>query len=149
MDALTAELDRWLYALSPSARLVLARDIAKSLAASQRARIASQRNPDGSAYVPRKTQAKTKAGSIKRGAMFKKLGTARYMRATSTADAVTISFVGHVQRMAQVHQFGWKDSVFNEGRKGPTVKYAARELLGITEQERETLTDLILRHLTA
>lgn len=141
------ELDAWavglLNSLSPAGRRVLAGNIARELRRQSQARIAAQVNPDGSAYEPRKPQLlRRKQGSIRRK-MFTKLRTSRYLKARGNADGAVVTFVGQVQRMALVHHYGLRDRVQKDG---PVVKYAARELLGISETDQSTLADLVIAH---
>ena len=75
-------LNGLIAALSPAARRKLAGEIAKELRKSQQQRIKQQKAPDGSPYQARKRQPlRAKSGRIKR-AMFQKLRTSRYMKAT-------------------------------------------------------------------
>lgn len=132
--------DGLLQQLSPAARRQLARDVAKQLRASQQKRIASQANPDGTAYAPRLRQ---KAGHIRRQ-MFAKMRTTRYLKMQASSDAAVVGFVGQVQRIASVHQLGLRDRV-RQG--GPEVQYTRRELLGYTDQDEDQITELVLTHL--
>lgn len=132
--------DGLLQQLSPAARRQLARDVAKQLRASQQKRIAAQANPDGTAYAQRLRQ---KSGHIRRQ-MFAKMRTTRYLKMQASSDAAVVGFVGQVQRIASVHQFGLRDRV-RPG--GPEVQYARRELLGYTDQDEDQITELVLAHL--
>lgn len=133
--------------LEPPQRARLARDVAQALRRSQQQRILTQRNPDGTAYAPRKArQLRGKAGRIKaRAKMFTKLRTARYLKARGTADEAAVSFAGRISRIARVHQYGLRDRA---ERGAPDVQYPQRELLGLTDIERERLRDQVLAHLT-
>lgn len=130
--------------LQPAARRTLARELARQLRDSQSKRIAAQQNPDGSPYEPRKPRLRARKGRVRR-AMFTKLRTARWMKAQSSPDAAVVSFVGQVQHMASVHQFGLRDRVNRLG--GPEVQYPARRLLGFTDADVESIADVVLRHL--
>jgi phage virion morphogenesis protein len=147
MDELKA-LDMWagslLSKLDGSGRRAALRDIAKSLQASQRQRIAQQRNPDGSAYQKRKPRLRQKVGRIKRGAMFARLRMAKYLRSEVNSEGVAVGFSGRIARVARVHQYGLTDSV---GKGGRQHKYAERVLLGFTEQDHEMIKDVLLSHL--
>ena len=113
--------------LSPASRRKLAGEIAKELRKSQQQRIKLQKAPDGSPYQARKRQPlRAKNGRIKR-AMFQKLPTSRYMKATGRENSAVVEFTGKVQRIARVHQFGLQDK---PSRNSNSVKYAERELLG-------------------
>ena len=144
------ELQNWLTPLmmrvGPAERSKLARTVAQEVRRSQQQRILAQRNPDGSAYAPRKKRdLRGKAGRIKRKAkMFTKLRTARFLKAQGNATAATISFASRISRIARVHQEGLRD---RPGRAAPDVQYAKRELLGLTDAERERIRDLVLQRL--
>jgi phage virion morphogenesis protein len=150
MDELHA-LEQWAGALlsrmEPAARRRVTVDIARELRRSQQARIASQRNPDGSAYEPRKRAQKKgkklrqKAGRIKRHAMFAKLRTARFLKVDSDGNGLAIGFAGRVGRLARVHQDGETAPV---APGGPEYKYPARVLLGFTRAERDMIRDRLL-----
>lgn len=132
-------------ALSPAGRRKLAAEIAKALRKSQQQRIKLQKAPDGTPYQVRKRQPlRAKKGHIKR-AMFKKLRTSRYMKASGRNDAAVVGFTGKVQRIARIHQYGLKD------RPNPyagDVQYAERQLLGYSSIDYRLLDVLIVSHLT-
>ncbi|WP_136067089.1 phage virion morphogenesis protein [Modicisalibacter radicis] len=131
--------------LEAKERRRLARAIARDLRRSQRERIRSQTNPDGTPYAPRKPQKwLARQGSIRRKAMFGKLATAKWLKATARGDAAMVGFFGNVARLAKTHQYGLRDRV---DRDGPTIEYPQRELLGFTDQDREVILDSLLTHL--
>jgi phage virion morphogenesis protein len=145
-------LDAWtgalLARLTPSARRTLARNLARELRRCQQARIAAQRNPDGSPYEPRKRQSgsqsgklRSRKGRIKREAMFRQLRLARYMRIEADAGGLAVGFAGRVARIARVHQFGQADAV---APGGVTYRYPVRGLLGLTDEERERMCGLLV-----
>ncbi|WP_371112850.1 phage virion morphogenesis protein [Ralstonia pseudosolanacearum] len=143
------ELEAWLAGmltkLDAPARRTLARAVAAELRRRQAARIAEQRNPDGSPYVPRKPQLRHRAGRIRR-AMFVRLRLARHMKTEADANIAVVTFAGNAQRIAKVHHFGLRDRV---NKNGLTTKYSARELLGLDEGDVERFTDIVLQHLSA
>ncbi len=138
-----AELSGLLTQLEPSARRELARAIAKELQPRQRKRIADQLNPDGTPFAKRKPQLRQKAGRIRR-TMFSKLRTARYLKSAATANSAVVGFVGEVERIARVHQLGLRDRVQKGGKD---AQYAARELLGFTDDDVSAVHDLVIAHL--
>lgn len=151
MDSLEA-LEHWaeplLQRLKPGERRALAKRIGVELRKSQQQRIAAQQNPDGSAYAPRKANAKglrDKRGAIRRGAMFTKLRQARFLTVKADAAQISVGFLGRVARIARVHQEGLSDFV---SPKGPRVRYERRELLGFTARDRDLIRDLLLEHLS-
>lgn len=132
--------------LSPGERRKLGNTIGRDLRRNQQMRIASQRNPDGTAYAARKPrQLRKKAGRIKRQ-MFARLRQAKYLRLQSTPNSIAIAFAGRVARIARVHQYGLRD---RPGRGQDDVQYNRRELLGFTDDDLEMIRDRLLTHLTA
>lgn len=131
-------------ALSPASRRKLAAEIAKELRRSQQQRIKQQKAPDGTPYQARKRQPlRAKKGRIKR-AMFQKLRTSRYMKASGRNDAAVVEFTGKVQRIAQIHQYGLKD------RPGPhsrEVNYPERPLIGLNLDDKNKINDIIMLYL--
>ncbi|AYN27679.1 phage virion morphogenesis protein [Buttiauxella sp. 3AFRM03] len=130
--------------LSPAARRRMSAEIAKQLRTSQQQRIKRQQAPDGTPYAARKRQpVKGKKGRVKRE-MFTKLRTNRYMKAKGSNEAAVVEFTGRVQRMARVHQEGLRDK---PNRYSEGVQYEARPLLGVNQDERQLVEDIIISHL--
>lgn len=122
-------------ALSPASRRRLTAEIAKQLRAAQQQRIRQQKAPDGTPYQARKRQPlRAKKGRIKR-AMFQKLRTSRYMKASGRNDAAVVEFTGKVQRIAQIHQYGLKD---RPNPHAQDVQYPERQLLGFSQNDKLT-----------
>lgn len=142
------ELEAWLAGmlakLDAPARRTLARAVAVELRRRQAARIAEQRNPDGSPYMPRKPQLRHRARRIRR-AMFTRLRLARYMKVEADANTAAVTFAGNALRIATVHQFGLRDRV---NKTGLTARYPARELLGLDDADLQCITDIVLMHLS-
>jgi len=138
-------LNGLIAALSPASRRKLAGEIAKELRKSQQQRIKQQKAPDGTPYQARKRQPlRAKTGRIKR-AMFQKLRTSRYMKATGRENSAVVEFTGKVQRIARVHQLGLKDRPNPHSRD---VQYAARQLLGFSREDKQLVETLIIKHLS-
>ncbi|HBW8921060.1 TPA: phage virion morphogenesis protein [Klebsiella quasipneumoniae subsp. quasipneumoniae] len=134
------EVDAWLDALlaglEPATRKRMMRELAQQLRRSQQKNIRMQRNPDGTAYEPRRVTARTKQGRIRRQ-MFAKLRTTKYLKALASQDAASVEFESQVQRIARVHHYGLRDRV---SRKGMEVRYAKRRLLGMNHE-----TDMLIQ----
>ncbi len=147
LDDLSSWLTPLISRLEPTERSKLARSIAQQLRRSQQQRISAQRNPDGSAYAPRKQRTlRGKVGRIKRQAkMFTKLRTARYIQARGNASEASVSFAGRITRIARVHQYGLRDRA---EKNAPDVQYPKRELLGLNAAEKAFIRDQLLQHLT-
>ncbi|MDK9605381.1 phage virion morphogenesis protein [Lelliottia wanjuensis] len=141
------KVDEWLAALlanlEPAARQRMMRELAQELRRNQQNNIRLQRNPDGSGYEPRKVTARTKKGRIKRQ-MFSKLRTAKYLKTAASADSASVQFEGKVQRIARVHHYGLRDRVSFKGHK---VRYARRNLLGVSIEAKVLTHEMLLRWL--
>ena len=143
-------LEDWAGALlsriAPSERRKLAHDIARELRKSQQQRIAAQRNPDGSAYAPRKPRKnlRGKVGFVRRG-MFAKLRQAKHLKLQASPDDLALAFLGRTARLARVHQYGLRD---RPERGQADVQYDRRELLGFTDADLDLIRDSLLEHLT-
>ncbi|MBF4112012.1 phage virion morphogenesis protein [Enterobacter cloacae] len=134
-----------LAALSPAGRRKLAGEIAKQLRAAQQQRIKQQKAPDGSPYQARKRQPlRAKTGRIKR-AMFQKLRTNRYMKASGRENSAVVEFTGKVQRIARVHQYGLKDKPRPYARD---VQYPERTLIGYSQREHAIINKIIIAKLS-
>ncbi|CAH6354055.1 hypothetical protein AN2360V1_3311 [Enterobacter cloacae] len=130
-----------LAALTPAGRRKLAGDIAKQLTTSQQQRIKQQKAPDGSPYQVRKRQPlKAKQGRIKR-AMFQKLRTNRYIKASGRENVAVVEFTGKVQRIARIHQYGLKDRPNPHAKE---VQYPERPLLGLDREAIQLIEERLL-----
>ncbi|AIV85258.1 phage virion morphogenesis protein [Burkholderia pseudomallei TSV5] len=95
----------------------------------QQSRVAARRNPDGSAYAPRKGKAggkrlREKAGRVKREAMFRKLRTARYLRTDIDDTGLAIGFDERLSRIARVHHEGQKAPV-EPGARSRSIRFVS------------------------
>ncbi|HHQ6559094.1 TPA: phage virion morphogenesis protein [Serratia fonticola] len=128
--------------LSPASRRKMAAEIAKQLRASQQQRIKRQQAPSGTPYASRRQPVRGKKGRVKR-AMFAKLRTNRYMKAKGSNNDAVVEFVGRVQRMARVHQYGLKD---RPTRYSEEVRYDVRILLGITNSDTHSIREIVVSY---
>lgn len=122
--------------------------IATYMRRSNAQRIAEQRNPDGSAYEPRKPRLRAKKGQIRR-TMFEKLRQAKHLKKSATAASAVLTIAGRSARIARVHQQGLRDKVDWRRPNSPSVTYPRRELLGFTEADVDAITDILLQHINA
>ncbi|MEA9415957.1 phage virion morphogenesis protein [Aeromonas caviae] len=144
LSRLTHWADGLLASMEPAARRQLAGEMARTLRASQAQRIRANRQPDGSPMAPRKPQPKLKKsrGRLRRK-MFFKISNPTWLKARASEQQAVVEFIGTANRLANIHHHGLKELM-----RGKEVKYPARELLGITEQERDQLETTLLAHLT-
>lgn len=114
----------------------------------QAARIAAQRNPDGSAYASRKNRgtgkARSKKGAIRRGAMFKRLRQREFLQMGIESEEIWVGFSGHASKIAGVHQDGDFD---RPNKNAMPMRYPRRILLGLTDAERDALMDMLMAHI--
>lgn len=143
-------LEQWatplLQQLEPAQRRNLARNIGRELRRRQQQRIRDQKNPDGSAFAPRKIQqdAQGRTGRLRRRAMFMKIRQNKYLKSKATAGSVSVGFFGRVAKIARVHQYGLRDRV---RRGGPDIRYEQRELLGFSQSDIDMITDQLTAHI--
>lgn len=146
MDELQ-KVDEWLTALlanlQPAARKSMMRELAQQLRRSQQENIRMQRNPDGSAYEPRRVTARSKKGRIKRQ-MFTKLRTTKYLKTAASADSASVQFAGQVQRIARVHHYGLRERI---SQSGIYVLNAQRKLLGFDSHSFGLIKKIIIQWL--
>ncbi|HDY7091479.1 TPA: phage virion morphogenesis protein [Klebsiella pneumoniae] len=141
LQEVDAWLDSLLAGLEPAARKRMMRDLAQQLRRSQQKNIRMQRNPDGTAYEPRRVTARTKQGRIRRQ-MFAKLRTTKYLKAAASPDSASVEFDKRVQRIARVHHYGLRDRV---SKKGPNVQYDKRRLLGLNNLTVSLTRDILIQ----
>jgi phage virion morphogenesis protein len=129
---------------APPERARLLRTIAPEVRRGQGASIAAQREPDGTAFAPRRPKPQRPGkGRLRAQKMFRKLRLARNLKAGATADEAWIGFAGRAARIAGVHQEGGSDA---PGPGQAKVRYARRILLGLTDADRDRVIDAILAH---
>ena len=142
-------LEDWLvsllHQLEPAQRRQLAREVARSLRKANQQSMAAQKSPDGEAWEPRKNRARDARGKLRQGPLFRKLRTAKHLKAQAFTDSAVVQFVGRAQRLARVHHFGLRDFVTPGGAE---YDYPARPILGISEQQLKVIRDLVLGSIT-
>lgn len=145
-DTLTPALRRLLGTLTDTERRRLARRIAAQLQAANAARIAQQRQPDGTAFEPRKPQSSrypAAQGKI-RQSLFTRLRDKQHLRIrTATAGLAEVGFTGRDERIARIHHYGLTDQVNPHLR----IRYPIRQLLGITDADRDTIAATVMAHI--
>jgi phage virion morphogenesis protein len=150
LQRLEGWLSPLLARLTDAERRGLAREVARELRAGNTAAMRAQQAPDGTPWQPRKpNKLREWRGTVRRKAkpapMFQKLRAAEHLKAQGLMDEAVLEFVGRADRIARVHHFGLEDRVT---LGGPTYRYPARELLGITDVQIDQVRHLILNHIT-
>jgi phage virion morphogenesis protein len=143
-------LDGLAAQVQPAEARRLTRMIANGLRSRNAERIAGQENLDGSAYEPRKPL-RDRRGRIldrqKTGPMFRQIRKLKHLGRRASADEAAIGFFDRVtSRIAGVHQHGLRDRVTREA-DAPQASYPKRELIGVTDRDRDWILDQALEHL--
>ncbi len=146
-------LENWagdmLRKLQPQQQRRLQLDIARQLRKSNAERMRAQTDPDGNRWEPRKAPSNTlrskrqqlRQQAKQRRPMFAKMRQARHLKARSQGNAAVVEIASRAQRIARVHHFGQTDAVTPGG---PQYEYPARELIGISQADYDTLRDVLL-----
>lgn len=132
--------------LSEGERRQLARQVANRVRASTQQNMSAQQSPDGQAWEPRKHRSRDARGRLRQGPMFKKLRLSRHLRAYALTNEAVVEFVGRTARIARIHHYGLRDRV---NVSGVEYQYPARELLGLSDDLLDEITNLILAHLAS
>jgi phage virion morphogenesis protein len=138
-DRLNATLDRMIEALSPASRKMLLNRVIRRVAAENRKRIGANVAPDGAAFTPRK-----RAGKGIRRRMFAKLKSARWLKIKTFQSEARVYFAGGAAGMAREHHYGLRARLLRTSMK--RVPMPARELLGITDDDKLMIEDMILEY---
>ncbi|WP_287806163.1 phage virion morphogenesis protein [Diaphorobacter sp.] len=149
--ALEAWAEGMLRKLQPAQQRRLLVDVARRLRTANAQRMRAQQDPEGQAWEPRKPpgpalrsrREQLRQQAQQRQPMFAKLRQQKHLKAHAAGAAAVVEFASRAQRIARVHHFGEEDAV-NPG--GPRVRYPARELLGISEDDANALRDVLVDH---
>lgn len=150
LDQLAAWAAPLLAQLTPAARRAAMREVAKVLRQRQAERIKAQQNPDGTPYEARRPrhQLKAKAGAIRRD-MFARMRRPANLRMSSSSEEAAVFINPRAAATARVHQYGLRDKVDWRMAKSPTVRYARREVLGLSDTDFKAIEEKISSHLNA
>lgn len=140
-------LEEWfgriMAGLSPAERRRAATKLGTALRKSNLARIAANRQEDGSAMEPRKPR-RGKKGRL-RGKMYQGLRNRKHWRIDADGNGVEVTPVNAViDRISSVSQFGEVAPV-GRTRDGRVIrtKYAERRLLGFSEADKQLTLDIV------
>lgn len=143
-------LEDWLppllHSLQPAQQRALARQMAMRVRKANQQTMAGQKSPEGEAWEPRKRRSRDRAGKLRQGHMFRKLRSARHIKAQGLVNEAVVQFVGRAARIARVHHYGLRDLVAPGGAQ---YDYPARPLIGVPDALADELVDLVLQQLTA
>ncbi|MEX3139832.1 phage virion morphogenesis protein [Serratia ureilytica] len=83
----------------------------------------------------------TRKDTTKADPMFRRLRTARFLKARADAGGATVGFTGVAARIARAHQYGLRDRV---NKSGAMASYPRREVLGITKADRMAIARSVI-----
>lgn len=83
----------------------------------------------------------TRKDTTKADPMFRRLRTARFLKARADAGGATVGFTGVAARIARAHQYGLRDRV---NKSGTMASYPRREVLGITKADRMAIARSVI-----
>ncbi len=86
----------------------------------------------------------TRKDTTKADPMFRRLRTARFLKARADAGGATVGFTGVAARIARTHQYGLRDRV---NKSGAMASYPRREVLGITKADRMAIARSVINSL--
>lgn len=149
LDQLAAWAAPLLAQLTPAARRAAMREVAQVLRQRQAERIKAQQNPDGTPYEARRPrhQLKAKAGAIRRD-MFARMRRPANLRMSSSSEEAVVFINPRAAATARVHQYGLRDRVDWRQANSPVVRYARRELVGLSGADVGLIADLLTRHIS-
>ncbi|CAI2488016.1 phage virion morphogenesis protein [Serratia ficaria] len=83
----------------------------------------------------------TRKDTTKGDPMFRRLRTARFLKARADASGATVGYTGVAARIARTHQYGLRDRV---NTSGAMATYPQRQLLGITKADRMAIARSVI-----
>lgn len=83
----------------------------------------------------------TRKDTTKADPMFRRLRTARFLKARADAGGATVGYTGVAARIARTHQYGLRDRV---NKSGAVATYPQRQLLGITKTDRMAIARSVI-----
>lgn len=134
--ALDHYLNHLINRLSVREREQLLRKVGQSLRRNNQQRNRAQQNPDGSAWTTR--QARTHRPQR----MMRKIHAAHRLRLQVDAEQLRLGYQGRDAFIARIHHFGQGQQL-----EYGFVRYPARELLGISGQDRAWILESIMQQL--
>ncbi|WP_052038111.1 phage virion morphogenesis protein [Pectobacterium odoriferum] len=77
--------------------------------------------------------------------MFQQLVKNKYMLATASPNDATVAFANKARRVAEIHHYGQTEKQRGHNKE---IQYPERQLLGITQADKERINDLVIRYLS-
>lgn len=134
-DELAHWLERVSQQLDDNQKRKLNRRISTKLRTVWVQRIKAQKDPDGRPFTPRK---RDQRGSIRRGAMFKRLP--KMLKTAYSSTHAEIGFAGRTAEVMAVHQFG---KTIKPNPNSKPTRYPVRETVGWSDDDQELIINEI------
>ncbi len=83
----------------------------------------------------------TRKDTTKADPMFRRLRTARFLKARADANGTSVGYTGVAALIARTHQLGLRDRV---NKSGAVATYPQRQLLGITKADRMAIARSVI-----
>lgn len=141
MSYLPEHLGRIIDGLSDGQMLKLKKTLAQKVRNNQKKRITAQQNVDGSTYTPKKPQRKRKGRRVRKK-MMNTIKLARHMKIEQSREGFAIGYVGRMAQVAEVHQYGLTARL--NAKTGVSAAYPVRELLGISDEDKQMIDEMVL-----
>ncbi len=137
IDQVTTWAKAYIERLSPNNRKRLAKRLAEQLRRTNQKRIQNQTSPDGYRWPERQKY----QGKTDRRKMFVKMKHRKHLRIRERADGFALGFFGRLGKIAETHHYGQKQRL----RSGIIASYPSRELIGITDTDKEILYQVLIQ----
>lgn len=134
-DELNPWLERINQQLDDGQKRRLNRRLATKLRTAMKRRIRDQKDPSGRKFTPRK---RDRVGSIKRGAMFKRLP--RMIKTAYSSRHAEVGFGGRTAEVMKVHQYG---QTIKPSENASPTRYPVRETVGFSDDDKELIMNEI------
>lgn len=144
LSYLPEHLGRIIDGLSDGQTLKLKKTLAQKLRKNQKKRITAQQNVDGSSYAPKKPQRKRKGQRVRKK-MMNTIKNAKHMKIEHSKEGFAVGYVGRMAQVADVHQYGLTARL--NAKTGVSAAYPVRELLGISDDDRQMIDEAVLEYL--
>lgn len=134
-DELIPWLERINQQLNDSQKRTLNRRLSTKLRAQMKRRIASQSDPDGRRFTPRK---RNQVGSIRSGALFKRLP--KMIKTAYSSRHAEVGFAGRTAEVMAVHQYG---KTIKPSPNAKATRYPIRVTVGFSEEDKQLIINEI------
>lgn len=134
-DELAPWIDRISQQLDAGQKRSLNRRLATKLRTQLKRRLKAQKDPDGRKFTPRK---RSQVGSIREGAMFKRLP--KMIKIAYTSSRAEVGFSGRTAEVMAVHQYG---KTIKPSANARATRYPIRETVGWSEEDNQLIIDEI------